>query len=97
MMTSKQRAYLRGVASELSPMVTIGKGEVGENIIAEIDTALDSKELIKISILQNSDSDAKSLAGELSNILSCEVVGVVGRKIIMYRRSKKKGVKHIEF
>jgi len=97
MLNSKQRAYLRSLASEMSPSVLIGKGEVSENILAEIDVNLEARELIKISILQNSDSDAKSLANEIANILNAEVAGVVGRKIIMYRRSKKKGVTHIEF
>lgn len=97
MLNSKQRAYLRGLASVMSPAVSVGKGGATENIVAEIDTALDSKELIKITILQNSDTDARMLADEVASILGADVVSVLGRKIVLYRKSKKKGVKHIEF
>ena len=97
MLNIKQRASLRCLSMNLTPSVTIGKAEVGENIIAEIDTALDCKELIKISILQNSDSNPRVLADDVANILNADVVSVIGRKIVLYRRSKKKGVTHREF
>lgn len=96
MITSKQRAYLRGLASKLDPIIQIGHKEVSDNMLMQIDGALETRELIKLSILQNSDADGKILAAELSSILEAEVVSVIGRKIVLYRRSKKKGVKHIE-
>lgn len=96
MLTSKQRAYLRGIASKLEPIIQIGHKEVGDNLLLQIDGALDTRELIKLSVLQNSDADAKILAAELSNILEADVVSVIGRKIVLYRKSKKKGIKHIE-
>lgn len=95
MITSKERAYLRGVASTLDPVVQIGHKEIGDNTLLQIDGVLDTRELIKLSILQNSDADAKSLAAELSSILNADVVSVIGRKIVLYRKSKKKGVTHV--
>ena len=96
-MTSKERATLRGIASTLDPIVQIGYKEIGDNLLLQIDGVLETRELIKISILQSSDADPKILAAEISGVLNAEVVSVVGRKIVLYRRSKKKGVKHIEF
>lgn len=96
MLTSKNRAYLRGVAQSLDPVVQLGKGEIDEDVLFSINGVLDTRELIKINILQNSDMEPKAVSNELANILKAEVVGVVGRKIILYRRSTKKNVKHIE-
>jgi len=97
MLTSKQRATLRGLAMKLDPVVQIGHKEIGDNLLIQLDGVLDTRELIKISILQNSDADPKTLAAELSSILQADVVSVVGRKIVLYRKSTKKGVEHIEF
>lgn len=97
MLTSKQRATLRGIASKLEPVVQIGYKEIGDNLLVQIDGVLENRELIKISILQNSDADPKGLGAELAGILQADVVSVVGRKIVLYRKSKKKGVQHIEF
>lgn len=97
MLTSKQRATLRGMASKLEPVVQIGYKEIGDNLLVQIDGVLETRELIKLSILQNSDADPKSLGAELAGILQADVVSVVGRKIVLYRKSKKKGVEHIEF
>lgn len=96
MITSKQRAFLRSLAMPLKPNVIIGKGEVDENLIREISLNLDANEIVKISILQNSDYEAKELINELAKNLFAEPVSCVGRKIVLYRRSNKKGVKHIE-
>ena len=97
MLTSKERATLRGMASKLDPVVQIGHKEVSDNMLLQIDGALETRELIKMSILQNSDADAKILAAEIAGVLEADVVSVIGRKIVLYRKSKKKGVKHIEF
>ena len=97
MLTSKQRATLRGIASKLDPVLQIGHKEIGENLLLQLDGVLETRELVKISILQNSDTDPKTVAAELAGILQADVVSVVGRKIVLYRKSKKKGVEHIEF
>ena len=97
MLTSKQRATLRGIASTLDPVIQIGYKEVGDNLLMQIDGVLETRELIKMSLLQSSDADPKCLGAEIAGILGADVVSVVGRKIVLYRKSKKKGVQHIEF
>ncbi len=96
MLNSKQRAYLRGLAQNLDPVVQLGKGEVDDDVWFSIDGVLQTRELIKINILQNSDIEPRVLANQLSVSLKAEVVAVVGRKVVLYRKSTKKGVKHIE-
>lgn len=97
MLTSKERATLRGIASTIEPVVQIGYKEISDNLLIQIDGVLETRELIKISILQSSDADPKILGSEIAGVLNADVVSVVGRKIVLYRKSKKKGVKHIEF
>ena len=96
MLTSKDRAYLRGLAQNIAPVVQLGKGEIDEDVMFTINGVLDTRELIKISILQNSELKPKVVADELAGCLKAEVVAVIGRKIVLYRKSTKKGVKHIE-
>ena len=67
----------------------IGKGGVGENLIKTVSDALEARELIKLSVLENSGEAAKDVAGELADATGADVVGVIGRKIILYRESDK--------
>lgn len=97
MLNSKQRATLRSIASKLDPVVQVGKGEIDDNLLMQIDGVLETRELIKLSVLQNSDVDPKIIASEIAGVLNAEVVCVIGRKLVLYRKSHKKGVTHIEF
>ena len=87
MITSKQRAYLRGLANSIPAIMQIGKGGVGENLIKTVSDALEARELIKLTVLENSMETPKDIANELAQAVSADVVGVVGRKIILYRES----------
>ncbi len=89
MITSKQRAYLRSLATKEPTIMQIGKGGVGENLIKTVSDALEARELIKLSVLENCDYTARDIADELSMACSAEVCGVIGRKIILYRESIK--------
>lgn len=97
MLTSKERATLRSIAMGLDPVVQIGYKEVSDNLLLQIDGVLETRELVKLSVLANSDADPKCLGAEIAGVLNADVVSVVGRKIVLYRKSSKKGVKHIEF
>ena len=97
MFTSKQRAKLRSIAQTLDPIGQVGKGGVNENMLKSLSDALDSRELIKLTLLQNSDDDVMSVAEELAAGLNAEVVCTIGRKIVLYRYSNKKGVEHVKF
>ena len=89
MITSKQRAYLRSLSVNLPAIMQIGKGGLGENLIKTLDDALEAKELIKLSVLENSDETARSAADAIAEATGAEVVAVLGRKIVLYRESKK--------
>ena len=89
MITSKQRAYLRSLAVNLPAIMQIGKGGLGENLIKTVDDALEAKELIKLSVLENSEETARSAADTLAEATGADVVAVLGRKIVLYRESVK--------
>ena len=89
MITSKQRAYLRSLSVNLPAIMQIGKGGLGENLIKTVDDALEAKELIKLSVLENSEETARSAADAIAEATGAEVVAVLGRKIVLYRESKK--------
>ena len=90
MLTSKQRAYLRSLASNEPTIMQIGKGGIGENLVKTVSDALEARELIKLSVLENSGEEARDVAEELAAAVDAEVVGVVGKKVILYRESEKK-------
>lgn len=89
MLTSKQRAYLRGLANTESAIMQIGKGGIGDNLIKTVSDALEARELIKLSVLENCESTPKETANALAEAVGADVVGVVGRKIILYRESSE--------
>lgn len=88
-MTSKQRAYLRGLAMTMDPVVQLGKGSVTPESTAAVEEALAARELIKINMLQNCLDDANQMADVLAERTHSQVVQVIGRKIILYREGKK--------
>lgn len=96
-MTSKQRSHLKSIAANLDPIFQLGKGGISKNMVKSISDALEARELIKINVLTNAEEDARSLAAELAVTLRAECVAVIGRKVILYRRSSRKDFKHIEF
>lgn len=89
MLTSKQRAKLRGMASTMDTIFQLGKGGIQENFIIQINDALRVRELIKIKVLENSGYDVKSAAIEIAEKTDLEVVNVIGTKIVLYKRNKK--------
>lgn len=97
MFTSKQRSNLRSMAQTLSPVTQVGKGGISENLISSLSDALDARELIKVSVLNNAEADAAETATNLAEALGADVVEVKGKKIVLYRKSKRKDFKHIQF
>lgn len=77
------------MANGLDPIMQIGKGGIGENLIKTVSDALEAKELIKMKVLENSSESAKSAAQELAAATDSEVVAVVGTKFVLYRQSSK--------
>ncbi len=85
------------MANGLKPIFQIGKGGLNDNMISDLGDALEKYELIKISVLQNSEKSAKDILSDLAEKLGAEPIAAVGNKIILYRRSKREDIKHIEF
>lgn len=86
---SKTRAYLRGFATKVSPSISIGKDGIGDNLLLQIENVLDAREIAKITILESADLDARKTLDELAVILHAEPVVAIGRKMVLYRYSKK--------
>jgi RNA-binding protein len=89
-MTTKQRAYLKGLAMKMEPIYQIGKSALTPEITEGISDALEARELVKISVLNNCTEDVNELAQTLSGRTRSEVVQVIGKKIVLYRESKEK-------
>jgi RNA-binding protein len=89
MLTGKQKSYLRSEAHHLQPIFQIGKGGLTEPIIKQIEEALEARELIKVSILQNCEEDKNDIAAKLQEA-GIEVVQVIGKILVLYKESKEK-------
>ena len=92
-MTSKQRAYLKSLAMTMDPIFQIGKSSLTPEFTAAIDEALEARELIKISVLQNCDDDAREIAEVIAERTRSQVVQVIGKKIVLYKEGKDKNKK----
>ena len=88
-MNSKQRSYLRSLANKLTPIFNIGKEGITDAFIAQVNGALETRELIKISVLNTSGYTAREASEELCESLGCEGVQAIGNKIVIYRKSEK--------
>ncbi|MBY0220989.1 ribosome assembly RNA-binding protein YhbY [Sporosarcina aquimarina] len=90
MLTGKQKRFLRSEAHHLQPLFQIGKSGLTEAILAQIDEALEARELLKVSVLQNCEEDKNEIAERISAFKGIEVVQVIGNIIVLYRESKEK-------
>ncbi len=88
MLTSKQRAQLRGMANSAEVIVHIGKGGINDAIIKQADNALEKRELIKCGLLETSPISVREAADSVALAVNADVVQVIGRKFILYRESK---------
>ncbi len=89
-MTSKQRSYLKGLASTMDPIFQVGKASITPELIAALDDAVEKRELIKISVLKNCIDDPHEIAQVIAERTKSQVVVVIGKKIVLYRPNKKK-------
>jgi len=92
MLTGKERAYLRSLANQLSPIFQIGKNGVEENFLIQVKQALEARELIKIKVLENSGLESRETSDMICKAVKCEGVQAIGNKIVLYKKSKNKQV-----
>ena len=90
MITSKQRAYLRSLATNLDTIFQIGKGGVSEETVTQISNALEARELIKARVLDNSGYTAREAGELIAEKTGAVLVSTVGTKFVLYRESEKK-------
>ena len=90
MLTSEQRAFLKSEEHSLKPIVQIGKNGLNDQIKTSVRQALDARELIKVTLLQNTDEDIHEVADILEEEIGCDTVLKIGRILILYKESSKK-------
>ena len=89
MLTGKQKRFLRSKAHHLNPIFQVGKGGVNENMVSQISDALEARELLKVSVLQNCEDDRYDVADQLVEGTEAELVQVIGHTIVLYRESEE--------
>ena len=87
-MTSKQRAYLKGLAMNIDPIFQIGKSSLTPEVTEAVNEAFNTHELIKIAVLKNCFDDPKEIAAVLAERTRSQVVQVIGKKIVLYKENK---------
>lgn len=96
MLNSKQRASLRSLAQSIEPVTQLGKGGVNDAFIEGLDKAIEKRELIKVTVLENSGEEPKEIGFEIAEKLNAEFVCATGRKLVFYRRSLNEKYRRIE-
>ncbi len=89
MLTSKQRAQLRGLANSIETIFQIGKTGVGDQIKKQVEDALEARELIKLRVLETSPQTAREAADEIAEAVGADVVQVIGSRFVLYKESKE--------
>lgn len=95
-LTSKQRTFLKKKAHDLNPIVRIGKDGLQRSVVDSILSAIESRELIKIKILQNCEVDKEIIYQQLTEEKEIVVVGMIGKTIIVFKENKEKPVVSLE-
>lgn len=88
-LTGKQKSFLRSQAHHLHPIFQIGKGGLNDAMVIQIAEALEKRELIKVSLLQNTDEEAENVADRLEKAIDCDVVQIIGRVLVIFKTSSK--------
>lgn len=88
MLTGKQKRYLRSMAHHLSPIFQVGKGGANDHLVRHIEEAIETRELIKVSVLNNCLDDPKEIGAEVAEAAGAELVQVIGKTIVLYKESK---------
>lgn len=87
MLTSKQRAYLRGIAAKEDTILQVGKGGIGENLITQVNDALKAREIVKLKVLETAMLSAQEAAEELAEATKSDVVQTIGNKLVLFKRN----------
>lgn len=89
MLTGKQKRFLRSKANTIRPIFQVGKIGVNDNMIKQINEALEKRELIKVSVLKNCDTDKDTVAEQIQAGTDAEIVQIIGSNIVLYKKSQE--------
>lgn len=89
LITSKQRAQLRGLAMNEDTIIQVGKGGINDNLVESVNAALKARELVKGKVLENSMLTAREACEALCEACKAEPVQVIGTKFVLYKRNEK--------
>ncbi len=90
LMTSKERAELKRQAMALEPIIQVGKDGISEALALTATQAIKNRELIKVSVLDNSGEDTRKVANDLANMIGAEIVQVIGKRFVLYKHNPQK-------
>lgn len=88
-MTSKQRSYLKGLAMNIDPIINVGKSSLTPELTQAVAEALEKRELVKLGVLKNCMDDPREIAAVIAERTKSEVVQVIGKKIVLFKKKKK--------
>ncbi len=86
-LSGKQKAVLKKLAHDMKPIFHVGKGSLSDDMAQGVSEALEKRELIKVNLLQNCIEDAKDVGFELAKMTDSELIQVIGRTIVLYRKN----------
>ena len=89
MITSKQRAKLRGIANTTDTILQVGKSGIGDTLVTQVQDALRAREIVKMKVLENSIYTAREAATELAEKTGADIVQCIGSKFVLYKRNNK--------
>lgn len=89
-MTSKQRAYLMSLASNLNPIFQVGKSSLTPELTEAIGESFNKNELIKVAVLKNCMDDPREIAQMVAERTHSQLVQVIGKKFVLYKPDKDK-------
>ena len=87
MLNGKQRSYLRKLANGIKPILQVGKGGIDLNVITQFEEALEAKELVKATVLKNSENNARQACEYIAEMTDAQIVQVIGSRFVLYRES----------
>jgi|SRR5690625_297654 len=95
MLTNKQKRYLKKLAHHEKAIFQVGKSDVTENMVKQLNDALEKRELLKVKVLQNSSLGKEEIAQELAKGTESEIVQIIGNQIILYKQSNENQTIHL--
>ena len=89
MLTQNEKKQLKALASQQTVKYQVGKNDISPTLLDMLDKALTARELIKVDVLRGASEPVMELALDLSSNLNADIVQVVGKVIVLYRKNKE--------